>query len=316
LSEASVLPASHTILLYTKEDDLLAALVPFVRGGIDAGEGVIAVASPENLRALRDALGRTPPWVRFVDVADWYSRPADTMGRWVSFAVDQLAVGRPGVRIIGEVLWPEDPLFDLEMRRFEAASTLAWETLPALVLCPYNKSRYSRAVIEAALASHPGMIEDGVASLSPTHVPPDEMVQATLPVLRARAGASARRFEPLDVIPLAVFVEGAARRARVEERGVQQLVAAATDVAANAFAHAGGPVDVTTWEEDGHIVLQLEDGGRGIVDPGVGYQPPYAGDERWGLWLARRRTDLLEVGRSERGTVVRLRAARPVRRTV
>jgi anti-sigma regulatory factor (Ser/Thr protein kinase) len=316
LAEPSPLPANHTILLYGKEDDLLASLVPFVEGGIDAGEGVIAVALPENLRALRDALGRTPPWVRFVDAADWYSRPADTMGRWVSFAVDQLAVGRPGIRIIGEVFWPEDPLCQLEMRRFEAASTLAWKTLPALVLCPYKKPRYSRAVIEAALASHPGVIEDGVASLSPTHVPPDELVRATLPVLQAPGGASSRRFEPSDVVPLAVFVEAAARRARVDERGVQRLVAAATDVAANAFAHAGGPVDVTTWEDGVHVVFQLEDGGLGIADPGVGYQPPYAGDDRWGLWLARRRTDLLEVGRSGRGTAVRLRASRRLRATV
>jgi anti-sigma regulatory factor (Ser/Thr protein kinase) len=89
---------------------------------------------------------------------------------------------------------------------------------------------------------------------------------------------------------------------------VQQLVAAAGELAANAFAHAGGPVDLTAWVDGDHVVFQLEDEGFGIVDPGVGYQPPYAGDDRWGLWLVRRRTDLLEVGRSERGTVVRLRA--------
>ncbi|MDX6491955.1 MAG: hypothetical protein QOD43_2200, partial [Gaiellaceae bacterium] len=115
MTESSVLPANHTVLLYAKQYDLLATLVPFVQGGVAAGDGVIAVAQPENLTAMRDALAPTPPSVRFVDAADWYCRPRDTMGRWVSFALDQLAVGRPGVRIIGEVLWPEDPLLQQEM---------------------------------------------------------------------------------------------------------------------------------------------------------------------------------------------------------
>lgn len=308
----SILPATHTILLYRQEEDFLASMVPFVQGGIDAGEGVIAVAAPENLRALRGAMGRTPPSVRFVDAAVWYSRPPDTMGRWVSFALDQLAVGRSAIRVMGEVFWPDDPLFQLEMRRFEAAATLAFDSLPTLVVCPYKKTRYSRAVIDAALSAHPGVIEDGVASLSPTHVQPDEMVRAraTLPELRPPAGETERRFELFDVVELASFVEGEARRARLDERRVQQLMAAVCELAANAFVHADSPVYVTTWVEDGQLICQLEDEGSGIGDPGVGYQPPYAGDERWGLWLARRRSDLLEVGWSTRGNVVRLRVVR------
>jgi anti-sigma regulatory factor (Ser/Thr protein kinase) len=314
VGETSVLPANHTILLYGREDEFLAAVAPFVQGGVDADEGVIAALSPGNLRALRHVVGRTPPWVRFVDAADWYSRPPDTMGRWVSFALDQLAVGRPGVRIVGEVFWPDDPLLHGEMRRFESAATLAFDALPTLVVCPYDKSRHPSSVIEAALATHPGVIEDGVASLSPTHISPEVNAQRVMSELYPPEGETERRFEPFDVAALAAFVEGRARRARLDERRVQQLVAAACELAANAFTHVGSPVYVTTWMEDGHLVCQVEDEGRGIGDPGVGYQPPYAGDERWGLWLARRWSDLLEVGRTERGNVMRLRAMRDLSR--
>jgi anti-sigma regulatory factor (Ser/Thr protein kinase) len=305
----SILPADHTVLLYAGTDDLLATLVPFVRGGIESGEGVIAVALPENLRALRDALGRTPSSVRFVDAADWYARPPDTMGRWVSFAVDQLTAGRPGVRIIGEVAWPEDPRLQREMQRFEAAATLPWQTLPALALCPYSKARFPRSVIEATLMAHPGVIEDGVASLSPTYVPAAELARTSLPSLRSPPGTVERRFEPFDVLPLAAFVEGSVRGARLDEARVQRLVAAASELAANAFTHAHSPVYVSSWVEDGQSVCQLEDEGRGIEDPGAGYQPPYGGEDRWGLWLTRGRTDLLEVGQGGRGTAVRLRVA-------
>jgi anti-sigma regulatory factor (Ser/Thr protein kinase) len=228
----------------------------------------------------------------------------------VSFALDQLAVGRPGVRIIGEVLWPEDPLLQQEMRRFETVATVAFDALPTLVVCPYRKSRYPRSVIEAALATHPGVIEDGTASRSPTHVPPDELVPKLAPDLRSPEGETERRFEPFHVASLAAFVEASARWSRVDERRVQQLVAGASEIAANAFVHAKSPVYVTTWVEGEHFVCQLEDEGGRIADPAVGYQPPYAGDSRWGLWLARRRADQFEMGRGDRGTVVRMRATR------
>lgn len=308
-----ILPAKHTVLLYEQEDDFLAALVPFVTGGIEAGEGVIAVALPENLAALRDALGSTPPWVRFVDVADWYARPPDTMGRWVTFTADQLAVGRPGVRIIGEVVWPADPRLQREMRRFETAATVTFDALPTLAVCPYSKTRYPPTVIEAALATHPGVIENGVASASPTHVRPQDIVPSLLPELLLPQDVDERQFEPFDVVGLATFVESNARRARLDERRVQMLVAGVSDLAANSFAHARSPVYVSTWVDGEQFACQLEDEGGGIDDPAVGYHPPHSGDDRWGLWLARRRVDLLEVGRGNRGTVVRMFAARRLR---
>ena len=306
MADTSVLPANHTALLYATQDDFLATVVPFVQGGIDAGEGVIAVAIPENLRALRDGVGLTPSSVRFVDSSAWYSRPLDTMGRWVSFALDQLAVGRPGIRIVGEVLWPEDPLLQREMRRYETAATVGFDVLPTHVVCAYRKARYPRDVIEAVLATHPGVIENEVASLSTTYIPAGEIVGQLLPELEAPRGATTRRFEPFDVLSLADLVERAGRRVRIDEHRVQQLVFAASELASNAFAHAHSAVLVTLWLDGGSFVCQLEDEGEGIDDPAVGYQPPYGSDGRWGLWLARRGVDLLEVGRGRRGTAVRL----------
>jgi anti-sigma regulatory factor (Ser/Thr protein kinase) len=306
------LPAQHTVLLYSSQDDFVGTLAPFVAAGVEAGEGVIAAALPENLRALREALGPTPPSVRFVDAAHWYSRPPDTMGRWMSFVDDQLAMGRPGVRVIGEVFWPKDPLVHREMRRFESAATVGFEGTPSLVVCPYSKTRYPSSVIDAALAGHPGVIEDGVASLSPTFVPREQIVTDTVPELREPEypeHEETQSFEPFEVVSAAEYVERRARRAGLEEHRVQNLVAAASEVTANAFAHAGSPVHLRIWHEGADFVCQIEDEGTGFEEPAVGYQPPDAEDDRWGLWLVRRRTDLVEVGRGRRGTVVRLRVA-------
>jgi hypothetical protein len=73
------LPAKHTVLLYDSEDEFVSVLRPFVEDGLTAGEPVITVASPSNLRALRESLGPTPPTAYFVESAEWYARPPDTM---------------------------------------------------------------------------------------------------------------------------------------------------------------------------------------------------------------------------------------------
>jgi len=299
------LPANHALLLYATAEDFATTLVPFVQAGIEADEGIVAVALPSNLGALQESLGPTPSSVRFVPAGDWYARPPDTLGRWVSFALDQLAVGRPRVRIIGEVVWPEDPALQWEMRRFESAATVAFDALDSLVVCPYATNRYPDAVIDAARSTHPVVIERGVASVSSAR-----LVEQSWPTLLVPGQAESRSFQPFDVLAAAAFVEGQARLARVAERPVQALVAATSEVVANAYTHAGSPVEVSAWAEDYSFVCQIEDEGAGIDDPTIGYHPPYRGDERWGLWLARRLSDMIEVGRGERGTAIRLRASR------
>jgi anti-sigma regulatory factor (Ser/Thr protein kinase) len=299
-------PARHTVLLYSGVDEFLDTIVPFVEDGVAAGDGVIAVAEPANLRSLRDALGATTPSVRLVDANVWYSRPSDTLGRWVAFALDQRALGR-GVRVAGEVLWPEDDAFDQEMRRFEGAATLFFDEIESPAICSYNKVRCPRRVIEAALTTHEGVIEGGAASLSPTYVAPspaDANAHLLPGVPRTAARAS---FEPYDVVAAIAFVEEHARREHLDEHSVQRLTAAVSELVANTFAHTRTLAHVALWREAGAVVCQVEDEGEGITDPSVGFQPPYGDDNRWGLWLARRCADLLQVGRSERGPAVRLR---------
>jgi anti-sigma regulatory factor (Ser/Thr protein kinase) len=314
MAALNALPANHTVLLYSGVDDFLGTMVPFVEDGVAAGDGVIAVAEGANVRALRSALGPTSPSVRLIDADVWYSRPPDTLGRWVSFALDQFALGR-GVRVAGEVLWPEDDVFDREMRRFEGAATLFFAAVESPTICPYNKARYPSHVIEAALTTHEGVIESGAASLSPTYAEPSgvDAHAHELPVVpRTAARAS---FEPFDVVAASVFVEQHARRAQLDEHSVQRLTAAASELVANTFAHARTLAHVALWREDGVVICQVEDEGDGIKDPSVGFRPPYGDDNRWGLWLARRRSDLLQVGRSERGPAVRLRLRTSAQRT-
>jgi anti-sigma regulatory factor (Ser/Thr protein kinase) len=305
---SDTLPAKHTIFLYESEAECVSVLHPFVEAGLDAGEAVITVASPSNLRALRESLGPTPPTAYFVDGAEWYARPPDTMGRWVSFVEDALGAGKPGARIIGEVVWPADPALHWEMKRFEAASTLAWTSRPALVVCPYNTPTLPDSVIEAGVMTHPGVIEHGGASLNTRHVPPERMVLESLPSLSSPSDAFRLRVELAQVVAAGDFVEARARLAGLHEYRVQEVVAAVGEVVSNAFRHAKTSVDIAVWTEGGRLVCQIEDEGAGVEDPAVGYQPPFGEDRRVGLWLARQRSASIEVGRGTRGAAVRLTA--------
>ena len=217
------------------------------------------------------------------------------------------------MRIIGEVVWPQDPALQRDMRRFESAATVAFDALDSLVVCPYATNRHSAVVIDAALSTHPVVVERGVASASSAYVAAARLVEESGPTLLVPGEAARRSFQPFDVLAAAAFVEGQARLAGVAERPVQAVVAAASEVVANAYTHAGSPVEVSAWAEDFSFVCQIEDDGAGIDDPTIGYQPPYRGDERWGLWLARRFSDMIEVGRGERGTAIRLRASQQLK---
>ena len=299
-------PARHSVLLYSSKDEFVSWLAPFVSEGIEEGDAVIAVADDANLAALHEALGEVPPSVRFVDGAAWYATGPNTMARWLAFAEGQRATGRRRVRIIGEVVWPDDATLHWELKRFEASATVAFTPRNDLVVCPYNTERLPDSIIQHALETHPGVVSGGQASLNDRFIEPERMVREFLPKLHAPVDGEHARFEPFDVTSAAEFVERHARRAGLEELRVQNVVSAASELAMNAFVHAGSSVHVTTWTDDGQFRCQIEDEGGGVADPSAGYFPPLRGDERWGLWLARTRSDGLEVGTGLRGSAARL----------
>jgi anti-sigma regulatory factor (Ser/Thr protein kinase) len=179
-----------------------------------------------------------------------------------------------------------------------------------LSVCPYNVATLPDTVIDAALATHPGLIRHGEASLNEAFVAPDVLVPDGMPTLERPDQHEAQEFPAAGISAAARFVEGRARVAGVPERNVRALTAAAAELALNAAVHAGGSVRVATWQEDGSFFCQVEDDGAGIGDPGGGYQPPFDGDQRWGLWQVRQAVELIEFGRSSRGSVVRLRVRR------
>src|SRR6266568_4257235 len=66
----------HNALVYESKDEYLARAVPFLKAGIEAGEGAVVAHTKPGLAMMREALGPEAAHVTFVDVSAAYTRPA------------------------------------------------------------------------------------------------------------------------------------------------------------------------------------------------------------------------------------------------
>src|SRR5712672_3160582 len=94
----------HEALLYAGMAEFVAGTVPFIRGGVEAGEPVLVVESVEKVEMLRTALGKDAGAVHFADMADDGANPARFIPAWKDF-VTRHGGGGHRLRGIGEPIW-------------------------------------------------------------------------------------------------------------------------------------------------------------------------------------------------------------------
>src|SRR6476619_1512411 len=80
----------HNALVYESTDEYLAHAVPFLKAGIDAGEGAVVAHTKPGLAMVREALGGETAHVTFVDVSAAYTQPARTLAAYHDVYVEQL----------------------------------------------------------------------------------------------------------------------------------------------------------------------------------------------------------------------------------
>src|ERR687885_10431 len=72
----------HNAFVYESHDQYLARAVPFLRQGLEAGEGAIVAHTKPGMAMMREALGPDAAHVTFVDVSSAYTRPARTLAAY------------------------------------------------------------------------------------------------------------------------------------------------------------------------------------------------------------------------------------------
>jgi anti-sigma regulatory factor (Ser/Thr protein kinase) len=294
----------HEAVFYRGVEELVAAVVPFVREGIAQGEPVLVALLPDRLAAVEAALGADATRVDFVDMGELGANPACIIPEWRRFLEDTAAEGP--VRGVGEPVWSGRRDAEVEEAVFhEALLNLAFDGGPGWrLMCPYDVSSLPAEVIEEARRSHPVVHGTTVGATYAGHAHAHSRFTGPLSV--APEGAERFAFGPADLAGLRAVVTRLAEHSRLRRDKADDLVLAAHELATNSVVHGGGEGVLRVWAEPGAFVVEVSD--RGVIaDPLVGRDLLHELAEHGrGIWMANQLCDLVQVRSGQAGTVVRL----------
>lgn len=293
----------HEALVYGSDEELLDVAVPFLRGGVAAGDPTLVRLPAREEAMVLDALGG-PDGVTLIAHAEPLT-PLSTL-RATHAEVERLAArGARPVRMLGHV--PHEPWS--AWLRYEAAITPLLASLPAWGLCPYDTRQTPARVLEDVDRTHP------IRSTSDLLGTPNPAFEDPLTLLEREA----RRPDVLERLPPDVELTGPspatagtlvgvladATRLVFDERDGLRLAVVAT--VANAHEHGRPPVVVRAWSAPDRVVVTISDAGSGSADPLPGVLPTAASpDDSSALYQVREAVDEVSMFSGPAGFTVRL----------
>jgi anti-sigma regulatory factor (Ser/Thr protein kinase) len=300
----------HAALVYGGQEQFAAAVVPFLREGIDAGEPTMVAVGAERTASLREGLGAAADEVRFVDMADVGRNPGRIIPAWSDFVTDH--AGR-AVRGVGEPVWAGRSAAELlECQLHESLLNLAFDTTDGFrLLCPYDEQALDGAVVHEACRSHPSVVEAGARRESATYRGDALLAPFDGPLPSPRGTVEAFAFDRNSLDELRALVRHRGIVAGLSQRRAEDFVLAVNEAAVNSVRHAGGQGVLRIWTEDGSLVCEVRDPGV-VEDPLAGRRVPRLDQEGGcGLYIAHQLCDLVQLRSGSLGTVVRLHMSAP-----
>jgi anti-sigma regulatory factor (Ser/Thr protein kinase) len=294
----------HQAFVYPSRDAFVGEAAPLVRAALDDGDTAFVAAKRANVEALREELGDLAGPVLLEDAGEWCTKPYDRLQ-----AVRRL-VARvpPGRRVLafGEPVWDGPEPVRREWARYESVINLALADAPLRFVCLYDGGVLPDRLLDYALETHPVQVEEGACARCGHYVAPARFSPGAPPV----PPAAAPEIPVEEAAAFRVRVAAEARAAGLDPRRTDDLVLAASEVATNALRHGRGPITASLWTEGGLLACRVEDRGSGVRDPLAGWTPPARPDQGgWGLVLARKLCDAVDVETGEHGSAVVLHVA-------
>jgi hypothetical protein len=168
--------ADHVCVLYTSHEEQLAAVIPFVRGGLKRGERCVYIVDegPEaTIDALRDSGIPVDEVIRagavlILTKGDTYLKGGNFDPQWMlQFLQDQVAAARAtgftALRITGEVNWIQTELDAARFLEYEGKVNEIIPQIGLLCMCQYHRHRVGPGMIPGILDTHPRIVEtDGI----------------------------------------------------------------------------------------------------------------------------------------------------------
>lgn len=307
-STAGVQPATgpfvHPALFYRGVHEYLAGTVPFIRGGLDAGEPVAVAVPGPNLDVLRSELGDSAAQVRLMDMTQVGRNP----GRIIPMVLRKFADAHPHgrVRIIGEPIWPGRSENEYPACvQHEALINLAFTGRAVTILCPYDAGTLHPRVLADAAATHPVLVDDGGEYDSGEYAPKRVVRAYNVPLAEPADEPAMLAFDDANLGQARALVVEHAGRAGLGADRVLDAELAVNELAANTLVHGGGAGTLRIWTEDRYLVCEVRDAGF-ITDPLVGRRPvdPDVLGGR-GVLLVNQLADLVRLHTRPGGTTIR-----------
>lgn len=299
----------HDALVYGSDDHFVDELAPFALDGIAAGDAVYVVSRADNCALLEDALGSQAENVQYIDAAEWYRSPAQTIGAYDRVIRSSRAQGTPRLRVIGEVEFGTTATEHAEWARYESVLNHVFAAHPAWIVCPYDARRLPESVVADALRTHPHTFTGGSRRPSERFVDPAGFVRS-LPI--ALPGELIEAIELNgSTRPARALVRRTASQVDMTPERVEEMCLAVSELATNAIMHAQPPATVRAYADGSVLVYEVSDAGPGLADPFAGFLPPNPSQRGGaGLWISRQLADRLEIDSTDHGTTVRLLVGR------
>lgn len=299
----------HQACVYGSDEDFLAMAVPFVKGGLDAGERVMVTTTPHNLELIGEALGALAMEIDIAETAYFGRRPAERVAEFDRYL--RWAGGGPATvrtRILAEPVWTGKSGQEIRAwQRLESGLNEMLAGTSLWMICPYDARTAAPDVLASAHRTHPSMITGAAIARSPGFADPAEFARECDSVaLPPPPAATAEHRFTTDLAGVRRFVAGRARRLGLGGQPVELLVAAVHEVAAH-VRRAGDGGSVRIWQRHGAILCEVRQPGGRISDPFCGFRPPaLEPSPSDGLWVSRRLCDSVEVRSDDAGCTYRL----------
>ncbi|MEV6951039.1 anti-sigma factor RsbA family regulatory protein [Streptomyces sp. NPDC051183] len=303
-------PFRHPAFFYRGEREYVAAVVPFIRDGTEAGEPVAVAVPPGNLELIRAEIGDPDPdpdpgapGVRFLDMTQAGRNPGRIIPRVLRAFAD--ARGSGHVRIVGEPVWPgRTPLEYPACVQHEALINAAFRGRDVTILCPYDADRLPAEALADARVTHPTVMEDSRERVSGAFSPTRALARGNEPLPHPE-GAPAFDFDEGLLHEARLFADRTAARLGAADEGRAAVSLTVAELTTNSVVHGGGRGTVRLWIEEGQLVCDVRDIGL-LRDPLAGRVPaPVERPGGRGLLLVNEFATLVRIHTGAAGTTVR-----------
>jgi transcriptional regulator with XRE-family HTH domain len=167
----------HRLLTYGSDEEYVAAAIPFFAEGMERSDCLLAVTTQERTDLLRDSLQDLADDVEFADSADMYRSPGTAMHGYRTYVNEKLEAGAAWIRVVGEPVWAGRT--DAEITawtRYESLLNLAFASVPATVVCPYDTRSLSEEIVADARRTHPEVTHGSRATANPAYREPGDLL--------------------------------------------------------------------------------------------------------------------------------------------